>query len=84
LYFILLLLPLGILEITDIPIMVSYGLAAWIPLDVSSLVSVTVFGRHIVAIIVSLLLLPRFRRLILTRLESNSPDKQATAHIKAQ
>jgi len=73
LYLALLLVPLATLEIFDIPIMVTYGLAAWFSLDVSNLsnlASMTVFGRHLAALVLSLLILPRFRRLVLRGLDS--------------
>jgi predicted membrane-bound dolichyl-phosphate-mannose-protein mannosyltransferase len=83
LYLALLLVPLGILEIIDIPVMVTYGLAAWVSFDVSNLASMTVFGRHLVALCLSLWFLPRFRRLVLQGLESGSSAQPGAAADRA-
>ena len=63
-YFLMLLLPLAMLELVDIPVQIHYGLAAWGWVEFENFSSHYVFGRHVIAITLSLLLMHRFKRLI--------------------
>ncbi|MGB5339625.1 MAG: hypothetical protein WBO06_11085 [Gammaproteobacteria bacterium] len=80
LYIVLLILPLGILELMDLPWSILWGIAAWGIYDFpGGLPSYVVVGRHVVAICLSLWFLPRFRRLVLNGIDSGPAARQSAA-----
>lgn len=81
LYLVLLLLPLGVLELADVPWSILYGIAAWGIYDFPDwLTGYIVNGRHLLAICLSLWFMPRLRRLVLNGLGPGySPQPGAAA-----
>ncbi len=64
LYFVLLLLPFAMLELIDLPWQIYIGISAWTEFDPYTGISYYITGRHILALFISVALLPRFRKLL--------------------
>ena len=64
-YLLMLLLPLALLELADLPFQIYAGLAAWDVVEVKGLPTGYIIGRHVFALVLSLALMPGLRRLIL-------------------
>ena len=79
LYLLLMMVPLGILELTDTPLMIYYNLAGWgLVEDVQAAPPFFIIGRELLALGLSLWFLPRIRRLMLAGYESRQAAQQAT------
>lgn len=64
-YVLMLLLPLACLELVDLPFQIYAGLAAWGVVEINDMINKYVFGRHVLAIAFTLLLMPRYRRFLI-------------------
>ena len=67
LYLCLVLLPLGLRELTDLPMLIYYDLAAWeVGLEIVPMPGFYIFGRQLLALFLSLWLLPKLKRICLS------------------